>query len=325
MAQARARYLSELVIVRYLGCGGYSQVYLIRDPLSKVEYAVKVIDKRHILRHGVAHRIVAERNILSTISDDGVVKLYFTSQDADSLYLGLEFCRGGDLFDQIHQFKRLSVAVVKFYAAEIVLILKTLRSYGVIHRDLKPENILLTASGHLKLADFGSSMMLDERNAEERAALVGSCDYVAPEILRDRSAVLASDLWAFGCIVYHMLVGQPPFRGGSEYLTYQNILSGEFDIAQVSDDKHAKDLVTSLLVQDPNGRLGARCISELQSHPFFDGIVWESLRQAQSTSALGPSQKEVESLDLEADWEVSSMQKSFGQHIINYVDPSEPV
>ena len=304
-------------------------MYLIRDPLAGTEYAVKVIDKRHVLRHGVVHRIVAERNVLSRISDDGVVRLYFTSQDADSLYLGLEYCRGGDLFDQIQQFKRLSVAVVKLYAAELVLILNTLCNYGVIHRDLKPENILLTASGHLKLTDFGSAMLIDEQDAEERAALVGSCDYVAPEILRDKSAVLASDLWAFGCIIYHMLVGHPPFRGGSEYLTYQNILSGKYDASQIDEtgDGYAKDLVASLLRQDPSKRLGAGCVSELQSHPFFDGIFWETLRQAHPNPAFEASCKVLESpaSDLEPDWEVSSMQRSMGQHAINYIHPNEPM
>jgi len=84
------------------------------------------------------------------------VKLFFTFQDTQSLYMALESCEGGELFDQITRKGRLSEDEARFYTAEVVDALEYIHSMGLIHRDIKPENLLLTSDGHIKIADFGS-------------------------------------------------------------------------------------------------------------------------------------------------------------------------
>ncbi|CAI5460512.1 unnamed protein product [Closterium sp. Yama58-4] len=157
---------------RLLGLGSYSKVVLARRKPSKAAYnedegcppgsecALKIMDKRHIVKERKVAYIKMERLILDRLRHPGIVRLLFTFQDEHSLYMGLECCHGGELFDQIRLKGKLSEDEARFYAAEVVCVLEYMHSQGVVHRDLKPENILLTASGHVRISDFGCAKLL---------------------------------------------------------------------------------------------------------------------------------------------------------------------
>ena len=147
--------LQEFSLTSRLGDGSYSEVYLAHHDTTGATYALKVINKKHILRHKVAHQVQRERLLLSQLDYDGIIKLFFTFQDAHSLYMALEYCPNGELYDQIRLSEKLSIPNTQFYAAEIVLMLEYLRNQGVVHRDLKPSNLLLNANCDLKICDFG--------------------------------------------------------------------------------------------------------------------------------------------------------------------------
>lgn len=251
-------------------------------------------------------------------------RLLFTFQDKCHLYFGLELCRHGELVEQIQKRTTLDLGKAKFYAAEVVLILEHLQDCGVIHRDVKPENLLLTDSGHLKLIDFGCVKDLtggcDEQNCQgggrspnklkkgkRRVSFVGTADYIAPEVLDNTNVSFATDLWSLGCLVYQMLAGRPPFRAGSEYLTYQNILTQTFSYPD-NFPEVAKDLVDKLLVHDQEERLGAGSLSELKSHPFFQGIKWSNVRQCEAPDFI---QRPKANPDDEAlDWDLRSLDEA---------------
>jgi len=102
---------------------------------------------------------------------------------------------------------------------------------------------------------------------------------VSPEVLNSKGPCTRSlDLWALGCIIYQMLAGKPPFRGASEFLTFQLILSRQLEFPE-NFPPAAKDLVDKLLVLDPLKRLGAESYEEITKHPFFEGIDWDTLFQ----------------------------------------------
>lgn len=257
---AQPTSLHEFSLLSRLGDGSYSEVYQAHHDTTGADYALKVINKKHILRHKVVHQVQRERLLLSQLNYDGIIKLFFTFQNAHSLYLALEYCPNGELYDQIRLRGKLNVDTTRFYAAEVVLMLEYLRNQGVVHRDLKPENLLLTEDGHLKLIDFGSAKSLindrrsddstegndvsenveirqenqpqKEENNEEiphrASSFVGTADYICPEILNSQPVSYAADLWALGCVVYQMLTGKPPFKAATEYLTFQKISSGEY-------------------------------------------------------------------------------------------------
>jgi serine/threonine protein kinase len=138
----------------------------------------------------------------------------------------------------------------------------------------------------IKITDFGTAKLLDLPNridsplatpqdsgddTSSRAnSFVGTAEYVSPELLTDKSACKSSDLWAFGCIVYQLLAGRPPFKAGNEYQTFQKIVNLEYDFPHAFPEQ-ARDLVTKLLVLDPEQRLSIR---QIKNHPFFEGQEW---------------------------------------------------
>ncbi|CAI5962120.1 unnamed protein product [Closterium sp. NIES-65] len=261
---------------RLLGLGSYSKVVLARRKPSKAAYnedegcppgsecALKIMDKRHIVKERKVAYIKMERLILDRLRHPGIVRLLFTFQDEHSLYMGLECCHGGELFDQIRLKGKLSEEEARFYAAEVVCALEYMHSQGVVHRDLKPENILLTAAGHVRISDFGCAKLLTNGqsagatsavaataaaiNSDERSgSFVGTAEYVPPELLDDGPVSFEADLWALGCIIYQMLAGVPPFKGASEYLCFQKILSRDLTVPNHFSNE-ARSLVNCLLV-----------------------------------------------------------------------------
>jgi 3-phosphoinositide dependent protein kinase-1 len=133
---------------------------------------------------------------------------------------------------------------------------------------------------HLKLSDFGTAKEIG-READARSnSFVGTAEYVSPELLIEKTTCKSSDLWAFGCIIYQMLCGRPPFRGATEFLTFEQIRSGLVEFP-VGFPEVARDLVTRLLCLDPMDRLGARDTEpgypSIRRHPFFSGIDFANI------------------------------------------------
>lgn len=231
----------------------------------------------------------------------GFVKLYCTFQDDERLYFVLSYAKNGELLPYINKVGSFELNVAKFYAAELLLALEKMHAKGIIHRDLKPENILLDENMHLQIADFGTAKILDpeeihsntphtvtevdegspsKNDRSRKISFVGTAQYVSPDLLQNRVDTRASDLWAFGCIVYQMISGLPPFRASTEFLTFQKILKMDYEFPE-GFPADAKNLVEKLLVLDHTKRLGADdkgdTYESIRSHPFFEGIDWDNI------------------------------------------------
>lgn len=270
-----------------LGIGALAQVVHVRDIYSGEEYALKILDKKQIKRFGKVSQVINEKDMLSRLDHPGVVKLYFTFQDSTWLYLAIELCSNGELAELISRKGRLPLPLVKFYTGELVNVLTYLRSMGIAHRDIKPENLFISETGHLKLGDFDTAKLVLSSSGAAGASppaaasrmntFVGTAQYVSPEMLHDSAvAGFGSDLWALGCVAYQMMVGSPPFKSNSEYVTFQKILATDYHFPDDVPDI-GKKFVTSLLTLEPQDRLGFQNIDELRGHEFFRSIDLNSL------------------------------------------------
>ena len=272
---------------RTLGEGSYSTVLAATDRQNLKEYAIKVLDKRHIIKEKKVKYVNIERDTLNRLTEHpGIVRLYYTFQDERSLYFVLDLASGGELLGVLKKMGSFDIECTQFYAAQILDSVAYMHSRGVIHRDLKPENVLLDRSMHTKITDFGTAKILPDPQAagnavvpgdptdgaeEDRAnSFVGTAEYVSPELLNRSNACKASDLWAFGCIVYQLLAGRPPFKAANEYLTFQKILSLEYSFPD-GFPALARDLVERLLVLEPANRLP---VEHIMNHEFFAGVQW---------------------------------------------------
>ena len=152
---------------------------------------------------------------------------------------------------------------------------------------LKPENILIDEDGYAKLTDFGLSK--DDIIGDCLAnSFCGTTDYLAPEILFKMGYGKACDWWSFGCVLYEMLTGLPPFYSKKKCETYENIKYKNPNFYNFHSHV-ATDILTKLLNKDPNKRLGSRGgSSEVRQHPFFADIDWDKMMQKQITTPYKP-------------------------------------
>ena len=268
---------------RVLGEGSYSTVFFATDRQTLREYAVKVLEKKHIIKEKKIKYVNIEKNTLNRLTDHpGIVRLYYTFQDEASLYYVLDLCNGGELLGVLKKTGTFDVECTRFYGAQILDAIAYMHSRGVIHRDLKPENVLLDDQMHIKITDFGTAKLLldprdprppedssglDSSQEDRTASFVGTAEYVSPELLTDKAVGKPSDMWAFGCIIYQLLVGRPPFKAGTEFLTFQKIVNLEYDFP-AGFPPAARDLVERCLVLDPSRRL---TVEHIKNHEFFDG------------------------------------------------------
>ncbi|KAF8115266.1 hypothetical protein N665_0029s0103 [Sinapis alba] len=289
--------IHDFQLGKIYGVGSYSKVVRAKKKETGTVYALKIMDKKFITKENKTAYVKLERIVLDQLDHPGIIKLFFTFQDSFSLYMALESCEGGELFDQITRKGMLSEDEARFYSAQVVDALEYIHNMGLIHRDIKPENLLLTSDGHIKIADFGSvKPMQDSRitvlpNAasdDKACTFVGTAAYVPPEVLNSSPATFGNDLWALGCTIYQMLSGTSPFKDASEWLIFQRIIARDIKFPNHFSEA-ARDLIDRLLDTDPSRRPGAGSegYAALKRHPFFMGIDWNNLR-SQTPPKLAP-------------------------------------
>ncbi|KAF8973150.1 kinase-like domain-containing protein [Flammula alnicola] len=153
---------SAFVKLKTIGHGAFGVVSLVRERPSGRLYAMKQLRKADMLRKGQEGHVRAERDILKSASlvhspggAEWIVRLYYSFQDRDHLYLVLEYMGGGDLLNLLIERDVFEEDFTRFYVAEMILAIESCHRHGFIHRDIKPDNFLFDPQGHIKLSDFG--------------------------------------------------------------------------------------------------------------------------------------------------------------------------
>ncbi|KEY72580.1 hypothetical protein S7711_05649 [Stachybotrys chartarum IBT 7711] len=278
--------------LRCLGKGTYGTVLLVKQRGTGRLYAQKQFKKASLVVHKkLVEQTKTERQILESVNRHPfVVKLFYAFQDHEKLYLILEYGQGGELFTHLNTEKMFSETIAAFYLGEMLLAISHLHNdLGVVYRDLKPENCLLDADGHLLLTDFGLSKVAVDSD-EGCHSMLGTVEYMAPEVIQGKKYGKAVDWWSFGALGYDLMTGNPPFRGQNNAKIQDNIVKQKLVLPYfLSPD--AKDLLTRLLRKDPNKRLGAVMPKDLQTlkkHRFFRKIDWKKLAAREVEPPIQP-------------------------------------
>ena len=255
-----------------LGKGGYGKVFQVRNKITGKLYACKKLSKLVVKN---LEKFRREIDILIKMDHPNIIKLYDVYESNNSLYLIMEECHGGELFDRIIKRIENNQMYTEKEACEIIKQVMGAIEYchnkGVAHRDLKPENLLYLYEGTevnnpIKIIDFGLSQDINIKKI--LSSKVGTAYYVSPEILAGKYNEKC-DVWSAGVILYVLLSGEPPFNGPSDGVIYSKIKQFNFNFPDnkwrtISNE--AKDLLSRMLVPEST-RLSA---SQVLQHPWFN-------------------------------------------------------
>ncbi|KAJ3286824.1 RAC-alpha serine/threonine-protein kinase [Borealophlyctis nickersoniae] len=274
---SRKMTIADFEIHKVLGRGKFAKVLLCsRKSTSKV-YAIKVLDK--FSEDDDCYNPGKESAILRSVQHPFIVGLHYAFQSKERLYLVMEYVNGGELYFHVSNFGRFSEERVRFYGAELLLALEYLHEKDVVYRDLKLENILLAKDGHVKITDFGLSKQEDVNDDDsDTVSVVGTLEYLAPEVLQGLENSFAADWWAYGVVLFEMLCGFHPFYSDDREMIRENIITAEVEYpGHVSDD--AMDLIARLLCRTPAKRLGCgpEGGKEIMGHDFYIGVDFDRL------------------------------------------------
>lgn len=292
-SQLRRKMTAEdFVPILCLGKGSFGTVLLVRHMLTGKLYAQKQFRKASLTVHKkLVEQTKTERTILESVNRHPfVVKLFYAFQDHAKLYLILEYAQGGELFHHLAMERMFEEDAAAFYMAEMVLALEHLhQNVGVLYRDLKPENCLLDAEGHLLLTDFGLSKIA--LSDDDRCnSLLGTIEYMAPEVIQGKPYGKACDWWSLGALGYDLLTGSPPFRANNHAKLQEKIVKQKLVLPYYLGPD-AKDLLTRLLRKEPSKRLGYHMQKDLQiikKHRFFRKIDWAALERREIDPPIQP-------------------------------------
>lgn len=380
--------LDDFEILHLLGKGAFGEVYLVKHKRKNIYMALKQMSKAYIEAQGKIEHVKNERRVLIKGKSQFLVRIFYSFQTPDSLFLAMEYCQGGDLGEFMEVIGSIEEEEAQLYFAEMIMAVHVLHKMGYIHRDLKPQNFLIDANGHLKLADFGLSKsslaspsllsakfpdskltlahssesvsennlvkhrfqqngkvlvkrqsklslstknlvrnnsesgtrsvlsqsdsdpidapirrldvhsltdspygqqqpgLLDQRKRMLAYSVVGSPDYMSPEVtsgLSEKSKGYGEevDWWSLGCVFVEMLLGDPPFQGETPAEVFQNILNWETILPQLLSQyalyttANCFELISGLLCK-ASVRLG-KDIEKIQHLNFFEGLDWNDL------------------------------------------------
>ncbi|KAD6120066.1 hypothetical protein R6Q59_026095 [Mikania micrantha] len=310
--------VDDFELLTMIGKGAFGEVRVCREKKTGNVYAMKKLKKSEMLRRGQVEHVRAERNLLAEVDSNCIVKLYYSFQDDEFLYLIMEYLPGGDMMTLLMRKDTLNEDEARFYVAETVLAIESIHKHNYVHRDIKPDNLLLDKFGHLRLSDFGLCKPLDcstleetdfstgdnssgssigERRTQQEQlqhwqknrrtlaySTVGTPDYIAPEVLLKKGYALECDWWSLGAIMFEMLVGYPPFYSDDPMSTCRKIVNWKMHLKFPEEARlslEAKDLISKLLC-NVNQRLGSKGADEIKAHIWFRGIDWDKIYEMEA-------------------------------------------
>ena len=252
--------------VEKLGEGAMGVVWKAIDTTLDREVAIK------LLPVAVSHdperlaRFEREAKLLARLTHPGIARVYSLHRVGELSLLAMELVPGEDLSTRLARHD-LSQQEALFIAAQIADALNAAHSHGIVHRDLKPANIRLTGDGHVKLLDFGLAKVFAHESIADSPTVVspamtvhgmilGTAAYMSPEQANGRSVDQRADIWAFGCVLFEMLTGQPAFSGQSVVDTLATVLKVDPDWSLLPDQTPTtmREVLVGCLAKDPAER-----------------------------------------------------------------------
>lgn len=201
-------------IISELGKGGMSDVYEARDVIFRREVALKIIKYENAKRIDNLIRFQNEARFSAAFNHPNIVKIYDYGEYNNLPYIVTEYVKGQTLRDVLDYKRCFSLNESCSIMLQLCDALIEVHSKNIVHRDIKPQNVYYASDGEIKLGDFGISVLLGSgMNVNENKKVMGTAQYLAPELVYGEKATFQSDIYAMGITFFELLTGRVPFDG----------------------------------------------------------------------------------------------------------------
>lgn len=247
------------IVRRFLGEGGKKRVFLAHDTVLDRDVAFALI-KAEGLDDSARARVLREAQVMGKLGDHpNIMPIHDLGREQDQPFMVLPLMPGGDVESLIQKAEghRLPIGRAIEIALAVLAGLEFAHSRGIIHRDLKPGNVWLTQDGTPKIGDFGLALALEQSRLTHHGLMLGTAAYMSPEQALGNEITVKTDLYSFGCMLYEMVTGRPPFLGDDQVA----IIGQHINASPVSPAWHnaqcprpLEALIMRLLAKDPGQR-----------------------------------------------------------------------
>ena len=242
-------------ILDHLGSGGMGQVFLCEHRYMRRLVAIKTLVPDQTHSTAVVQRFLREAQAVARLDHPNIVRAHDIGQHRDTCFLVLEFVPGVNLQTLVENRGPLSVACAVNYVIQAAMGLNHAHMAGLVHRDVKPANLLVDHSGTVKLLDLGLARFAFDDPEEKDGAVLGTADYIAPEQALDATtADCRSDVYSLGCTLHFLLVGKPPFDGGSvpqKLIWHQSAQPRPASAIRPAVPRGISDVILQMMEKDP--------------------------------------------------------------------------
>jgi len=279
-------------LISAIGRGGMGEVWRATDEVLGRAVAVKLLLGEHADESATA-RFRLEAQTAARLSHPHLVAVFDFGAWENRLFLVMELVEGRSLADLLLAQERLGPEQAAHIAGQAAAGLAAAHRQGIVHRDIKPGNLMLDGEGTVKIGDFGIAQFVDDPSAALTTTghIVGTSLYLAPERALGRTADAASDMYSLGCVIYQLLLGQPPFRSDTATATlYQHVDTPPVPLRQRGVDVSAAfdSYLLGLLAKQPEDRPTAQQVAD-----WFHSDAWrghaEALPLHRPAPAPGPA------------------------------------
>ena len=256
--------LSDFEIIKQLGKGSYGTVYTVKSRLDSNVYVMKKMELNH-LKESQQRECYREVSILRKVSHPNIIKYYASFLENESLCIIMEYAELGDLYTLIKHYKRhqkyFDELLLWRISYEVLTGLEYLHSNNIIHRDIKCLNLFLSKDHHVKIGDLGVSTI--SALGGMHCTRVGTPLYLSPELVKQVPYDYKTDIWSFGCSLYHLASLDPPFTGNNLIVLGNNIVKGRPKDLPNMYSNDLKLFIDKMLTKKPEKRPSAKEAKEL--------------------------------------------------------------
>lgn len=268
----KGRLIHQYRVDSLLGKGGMGTVYQATDTLLERAVAMKMLHTHLQSQATFMERFRNEAMVLARLNHPNIATLYNFIQEGSDFFMAMEYVEGDSLETLIRRVGALPTAVCAEIVRQGLEGMYHAHRKGILHRDIKPANLMLTPDGIVKLMDFGIARVVGEQRITQANRVVGTLEYMAPELIKGQEPSPASDIYAMGVLLYELLSGKLPFASRTDYELMQSIIRDKpVPLRQLNGQipKELEGIVQKALDKNPAKRFADAREFQRALFPFY--------------------------------------------------------